>query len=489
MAIDEKLKRQITEVKYLNVENVERYRPIMRYFFKQYEKLEYWLYKEDVFNALKDDISDYSIELCDQDLLKLTEWGNLTNVQDTSNVQTIEEFKNRKYRYQLTEYSIEIERMVKRLETLNIETASLEPRLFEKLRLLLEKIIDINDLSEINSCFEELNETFTKLNNNYKDFLKMFNESKSEELMKSEQFLIYKDRVIEYLNNFMAGFQINEIKIKKILSTYPIDFEDKLIERLILYKKMQPIIEPNFDYEYLEEVMRGKWESIIRWFSDSKYEESESERLRRAINNTINKITKFVVSIIENTGINRIEEYRHILKLFLNSNDNELEEFIPVIFGIQKIKHFTDINLENDLLSTSPKDVTPSFIELKSHSRMVSNKLNRTIVEDKFYEKEAQLEVILKKKEKEEKLLRKYIEKGEISIKDLNNIETFERRFILSLITKSNYLDDELIKNAEYGVFYKINKINDEEVKLSSIDGILTMPNIKIIFLGDKNGI
>lgn len=37
MEVTDKLTKQITEVKYLSVENTERYRPIIRYFFKQYE--------------------------------------------------------------------------------------------------------------------------------------------------------------------------------------------------------------------------------------------------------------------------------------------------------------------------------------------------------------------------------------------------------------------------------------------------------------------
>ena len=487
MEVNDKLTKQITEVKYLSVENTERYRPIMRFFFKQYEKLEYWLYKEDVYNELKNDIEDYTMDLCEQDLLRLTEWGNLTNIQDTSNVQTVEEFKNRKYRYQLTEYSIEIERMVIRLETLKVETASLEPKLFEKLRLLLDKITGLSDLQEINECFEELNETFTKLNNNYKDFLKMFNEAKSEELMKSEQFLIYKDRVIEYLKNFISGFQINEIKIKKILSEYPEDFEDKLITNLINYRKMQPILDEDFDFDYLEEILRGKWQSIMKWFSNSKYEENETERLKRAINNIISKITKYVVSIMEaNNSVNRMEEYKYILSLFLNTNSlEEIEEYVPVIFGISKVKHFTGITLESDL-NLKSKDALPTFIELKSHSRLIKEKTTKTLVLDKSLEKEEQLRQILQQKEKERELLRKYIEKGEIIIRDLDEVEKFERRFILSLITKGSHKD--IVKNTEYGVSYKVEILDDEEAMLKSIDGILTMANIKITFIGDNNG-
>lgn len=489
MVVDNKLTKQLTEVKYLSVENTERYRPIMRYFFKQYEKLEYWLYKEDVFNALKDNETfiDYNLELCEQDLLRLTEWGNLTNIQDTSNVQTVEEFKNRKFRYQLTEYAIEIERMVMRLETLNVETASLEPKLFEKLRLLLTQITGYTDLADINGCFEELNETFTKLNNNYKDFLKMFHEAKSEELMKSEQFLVYKDKVIEYLKNFISGFQVNEIKIKQILSEYPDNFEDLLIDKVMEYKRNQPILEENFNYDYLEEILRGKYRSIIKWFNNDKYEESETERLKKAINNIINKITKYVISIMEsNTSVNRMEEYKHILSLFLNSKSlEEAEQLSTVVFGIDKIKHFTNIDKLSDSIDVNPEEEEPTIISLKSHSRIMKEKIVKMQVEDKFYEKEQQMKSILLDMQRRERLLKKYIDQGEIIINNLNDIEPFERRFILSLLTKANA--NEIIKNSEYGVSYKVEKIDDREAKLKSIDGILTMNNIKIIFIDNVN--
>lgn len=42
---------------------------------------------------------------------------NLVVEQDTKNARTLEEFKNRKYRYMLSSYSVEIERFVEHLET------------------------------------------------------------------------------------------------------------------------------------------------------------------------------------------------------------------------------------------------------------------------------------------------------------------------------------------------------------------------------------
>lgn len=145
MQVSDKLIKPLTEAKYLNADNVSRYRCIMRIFFEHYEKLKYWLYQEEVYEEMIQDplFADYRLEQCQQDLTMLTEWKNLNTIQDTKKVASIEEFKNKKYRYQMTEYSVEIERLVIRLENLFIEGASLEPTLLERIRRSVEHFPDM----------------------------------------------------------------------------------------------------------------------------------------------------------------------------------------------------------------------------------------------------------------------------------------------------------------------------------------------------------
>ena len=126
MHVTEKLTRPLTEAKYLNADNADRYRSIMRIFYENYEKLRYWMYQEEVYAQMTADpyFADYRMEQCQQDLAMLTEWKNLNTIQDTRRVSSIEEFKNKKFRYQMSEYSVEIERLVIRLENLLVEGAS-----------------------------------------------------------------------------------------------------------------------------------------------------------------------------------------------------------------------------------------------------------------------------------------------------------------------------------------------------------------------------
>ena len=147
MQVTEKLTKALTEAKYLNADNVGRYRCIMRIFFENYEKLHYWMYQEKVYAQMKEDLyfAEYRPEQCLQDL---TEWKNLNTIQDTRKVASIEEFKNRKYRYQMAEYSVEIERLVVRLENLFIERASLEPTLLERIRLSIQRFPEMAELDD-----------------------------------------------------------------------------------------------------------------------------------------------------------------------------------------------------------------------------------------------------------------------------------------------------------------------------------------------------
>ncbi len=146
MQVTDKLTRPLVEAKYLNADNADRYRCIMRIFYENYEKLRYWMYQEDVYAQMTEDpyYADYRMEQCQQDLAMLTEWRNLGTLQDTRRVSSIEEFKNKEFRYQMSEYSVEIERLVLRLENLSVEGASLEPTLLERMRLNIERLPEMD---------------------------------------------------------------------------------------------------------------------------------------------------------------------------------------------------------------------------------------------------------------------------------------------------------------------------------------------------------
>ena len=271
MKIQEKTRKPMMEAKYLNVENTDRYRPIIRLFYLKYEKLKYWMYQEEVFAELKEDpyFSEYTMEQCQQDLTALAGWGNLVTIQDTRKVTTIEEFKNKKFRYQLSEVAVEIERMAIRIENLFIEGSSLEPTLLERLRIYIGKLEEIGNEKEelLYGWWNDLNNDFIRLNQNYQDYMRELNSVKAEELMKTKEFLLFKDRLIEYLRSFVKSLQVNATPIEQKIRTVKQETIDNILKRVTAYEMTIPRIDMELDEKMIYDKMQGRWVSITEWFA------------------------------------------------------------------------------------------------------------------------------------------------------------------------------------------------------------------------------
>ena len=174
-----KVGRKITESKYLNQENSFRYRNILRIAFYKYEKMKYWLDQNEIYEEIKklEDFENYTIENLKQDLDMLVEFKNFTAMQDTKKTRTIEEFKNRKFKYQITPITIELERTLIKLENIQEGTrGSLDLSLIERFNATLKKIYNIKNINEkeIFSWWNQLNRDFKYLNESYQDYISKF---------------------------------------------------------------------------------------------------------------------------------------------------------------------------------------------------------------------------------------------------------------------------------------------------------------------------
>ncbi len=290
---------------------------MIRYFYEEYEKIHYLIYKEDVYRMMQEygQFVDYTIEDCQSDLDALTEWKNLIATQDTSKVLTLEEYKNRKYRYQLSEYTVEIERMTLKLENLEIEGASLEPTLLERIHQNIMKILEMKNKSvqEASVWWNDLNNDFIRLNRSYQDYIGTFNSAKAEEMMKTTQFLVFKEKIIQYLRSFVKELQEQAVVLEEFIAS--IEFKDieELMVKITTYECEIPRIDRQIDYDELYENNMGRWGSLYYWFV-SNQTESEVNRMSDITLDIIRKITRYAQQIGEfyNLGSNRKEEYRPI---------------------------------------------------------------------------------------------------------------------------------------------------------------------------------
>ena len=490
MQITDKLIKPLTEVKYLNADNVSRYRCIMRIFFENYEKLRYWLYQEDVYEEMiKIPMwEDYRPEQCQQDLAMLTEWKNLSTIQDTRKVSSIEEFKNKKYRYQMSEYSVEIERLVLRLENLLVEGASLEPTLLERIRIAVEKFPEMArvDKDKVYTWWTDMNNDFVRLNQNYQDYIRDLNSVKAEEMMHTKEFLVFKDRLIEYLRNFIKGLQRNVGVIEECLRNFKDEDKEEVFSKIVEYQMSIPRLETEVSEKALDENIRGRYQSIFNWFAGIEGQGNEAGKLFDATNDIIRRITRYAAQLSEKNslGANRKEEYRKVAEIFMRCEDVlEAHKMSAMVFGMEKTYHISgDGQRETDSMNRGVYEENSVCLDLKPRVRTYKEKTARSAISES-YEKKKELRKQMLQQQREDMEKIKAIEND--GIIDFDNLPVLEPR-IREILLK--WLSDALESSdfsarTDDGREYSLDRSNmKEKCVVRCEDGNFTMPKMRIIF-------
>ena len=490
MKIQEKMRKPMLEAKYLNVENTDRYRPIIRLFYLKYEKLKYWMYQEEVYEELKEDpyFSEYTPEQCQQDLSALTSWGNLVTIQDTRKVTTIEEFKNKKFRYQLSEAAVEIERMVIRIENLFIEGSSLEPTLLERLRINLGKFggMALEEGEKLYGWWNDLNNDFIRLNQNYQDYMRELNSVKAEEMMKTKEFLVFKDRLIEYLRSFVKSLQINVTAIEQQLRNMDEEVVKSVLEKVTAYELSIPRMDVEIDEQMIYDKMKGRWESISEWFSGKDGVESEAGKVFDTTNEIIRKITRYATRISEmsNQGSNRREEYKKLAEMFGKCRDiKEAHRLSAVVFGIEKPLHLKgELRRDTDSINSGVYEEAPYIVTVTPRVRTYREKAKRSGIVDRSKEKEEMRLLMIRRLEEERMLLKSYIHDGKLEFASLPVIEPHVRDVFLLWLSKALERKNHRAKTEDGQVYYIEQADVKEYCTLECTDGTFQMPAYTIVF-------
>ncbi len=425
MLLSSKSCKPLTEAKYLAVENAWRYRGIMRVFYISDMRFKHWLSKEDVFAGVKELelFADYTIDLCRQDLDALCSWGNLTAVQDASKVATYQQFVNKQYRYQMSEYAIEIERMAVRLENLFLEGGSLEPSLLERIKDELMKIREMAgaDAATAGGWWSQLTSDFQRLNQNYQDYIRDWNSTKAEALMKTASFLAYKEKLVEYLRSFVKGLQQHGYDIARVLRDVPEVELSALWELIIRYEQEIPRIDmEQIRPEELRASILGKYASIEEFFCGGGGRESEVEVILSMTNEIIRRITRYAANILELSSqfSNRKDEYLQVARLFQRASSPE------------------DGDRQTESPQSSIFDEAPIRVVLAPRLRTYREKLQKTAIPDQQEKKARMREAVLARQAKEQEILQGYVANGRIDFAGLGCLSAGVRRTLLRWLAR-----------------------------------------------------
>lgn len=492
---------QIKEAAYLSAPKSAVYRRIMNIFFKEYEKMKFYLYKEDIYNEIKkiSEFDDYSMEDLKTDLDALVEWNNLSAIQDTKKVYTISEYKNREFRYSMSERAVILERAAVMIDNLHLETGNLSTNYILRIQDSLEQIKRISEHEEnvdkINELWKILQEDFKKLNQNYQDYLRDFYIQKPEFYGEIMEFISYKQKFVSILKNFVRELQTNSRRLEKTIENIKEKMENKILF-LIIKAEIENqemnlnkiFLTPEELKENVEENIKGKWESLKNWFFSSEERKSECRQVLDITGEIIRKILQdaFFLTQKQSWGINKKEEYKKILKMFSECEDiKEAHKLSAHVFGIQNIRHYvTEISKGTESIEESIYDEKCGEYKLESHNRVYKPKLEKSGFENRDDIKEKFRLEYKEKLEENKKMIKKYLSRGKLDISKIEGeVSSDFRKFILNMISAAN-LSENKISTTEYGQKYKIVQL-EERFVLKCEDGNLEMPKFIFEFLGE----
>ena len=476
----------INETSYLSVPNAGIYRKIMRFFYREYEKMHFQLYKEDVFALLKEEneFADYTMNQLEADLDALVKWKNLTPIQDPGKVYTIQDYKNKQYRYTMSEYAVEIERLTVRLENLFMESANLSTNFFVRLEKSIEEAGTMQDagLKEVNEWWNLLQEDFKRLNQNYQDYLRDFYSGKTERLMKSVEFVLHKDKFITYLTDFVQELQRYSKRMEQALVRQLPVIENVVLEKVVQSEldiphallELHGNLEPN-----IRENVKGKWDSLKRWFLDTPGRDCESRKVLKITNDVIRSIIQNAALIVQlqNWGISRKDDYQKFLQMFLKCENLEDAHCLSAhVFGVQKIQHFKmNCPREEDRINSSIYEEDPVEFQIRPHTRTYREKKDRRGFSDRSLEKMMQREAYLQSVKKQKETVMRYMKNKKIIFADIEEpVSEMTKNIFLQWIAMAN-MNSQKSAQTEFGQEYQLLQ-EEGTCVLKCEDGDLTMP-------------
>ena len=484
------LLESISETRYLSADNYTVYRTIMRIFYLEHQKMHYQMDRDTVLILLRGQavFVDYTPEQLTLDLQQLVKWKNLTPIQDPRKPRTIAEFKNRQFQYMMSQTAIEIERLTITLENLSTRTAGLSASPFRRIRedLYKAKQLDEMPLREVNAWWQDLQEDFQRLSQSHQDFLREFYGPGMEMQMKSVDFIVYKQNLVRYLEDFIQDLQHSAAQIGAQLEQFSpaqVTHILELVQRSELeIPRPQSEQPPNWETE-LQARCQGVWQSLTDWFTGSDPAARQvlnvtNEVIRRAVQNAA------LLVQMENMGVSNKAELRHLLTLFAGFQTvEEGHRLAALVFGAQQARHFTfDHIRESERIDQSPYDEPPMEYSLQPRNRFYKPRMDRTGFADKSAEKAAQRQKILE----EERALRQeimgHIRDGKLDLAALDTpVSPAVRTVFLSWVALANLSPDKR-GQTQYGQSYRVKKRGCQTCALRCTDGVLTMPNCVLIF-------
>lgn len=341
---------RLEEFAYAIAEKASLYRAVMWVFIAAKSRFVLHLRPRDIALALAEGESPILAEEDDIGavLAQLCKWGNLEAHADTTDVTTVEDFNRQRFLYQLTPRGEAAERALALFHEAIRQPGELKTAALSDIHALLEELDQLAegrelDDGKIHRTLLTLRQRFEDLTTEAQAFIGSLQRTIDLHGVKVEDFLAYKERLIDYLERFIAELVMATSNIAATLRR----IENRDVDRLLVAAGERDIADAlnptDEDRRAAIGAWRGRWRGLRAWFVGDD-QASQAEILRARARSAIPALLAAVAGIHDRrvTRSDRTSDLRTLARWFAEvDEERDAHRLWRAAFGLTPARHLT----------------------------------------------------------------------------------------------------------------------------------------------------
>jgi uncharacterized protein (TIGR02677 family) len=338
---------------HLSAPNVSLYRDVLRVFARAKDRFIVHLRPEDVAAELGCEGDDRLMGALD----RLVEWGNLRADADTGRVATVEDFHRKRFLFQLTHAGHAAEEAIAFYEEAIGRRGALQSVALADVADQLESLTVLAkeadpDPAKTHLLLLSLAGRFSSLADNAQAFMASLRRAIDFSDGDVEAFVAYKERLIDYINRFIADLAASGSRIARLLD----DLDALDYPRLLVLAARREAADavpdgPEEGEAYVSAEAaalaswRNRWRGLRDWFiSHDPRRPSQARLLRQAAVTAIKQLVDAVGLLNERRSgrSDRSADFRTLARWFAQAPDDAAAHRLwRAAFGLTSARHLT----------------------------------------------------------------------------------------------------------------------------------------------------
>ncbi len=360
---------------YLDAEKTPVYRQIMRRFLRAKEAFGIHLRPSDIRDGILGDIELTEIEGA---LEQLCQWGNLEKHADTADVSTVEDFYRPRFLYQLTVEGEAVERALETYYDVVRRPGELQTAALADIRVFLGELeqlaaADEPDAGKVHRTMTALRDRLDALTANALAFIGSLQRNVELLAVGIDEFLIYKERLISYIDRFVSELVLATAEIAAAIDR----IEGMNVGRILKIAGERDVVDALDQSDATREsavsVWESRWRGLHAWFKRTvgpaptgDSEPSQSEMLRSRARSSIRALLIAAAALNDRRTArsDRVADLRTLALWFMESeSDGEAHRLWRAAFGLTPARHLKIDDATLDELNSYPVSSQTSWFD------------------------------------------------------------------------------------------------------------------------------